>query len=568
MPFRARPDQHLGPLAADAAVHDAVGQMVRQFADELAFLRELVQNSLDADATAIEALFDHHRVDGRAVLEISVRDDGRGMDQNTLERCLLVLFRSSKEGDPTRIGKFGVGFFSVFAARPDLVTVETGTDADAPGLRLRLTPDFTWELERAAPRRGTSVRVRVPLRDGDPAALADRCVERLRHWCPHVRVPLTARFSNVPGRDAEVRIDAPHHIAAEVSVRAQHGEAVTLVGLSDTPARRYLNRGLLLQAEEGSQEPEHRGLTWLIDAPDLHHTISRDAVVRDAAFVARLRAVPEIAQGALREKVIRTWNELAERCARARAERRADPDAGAALGRLARALLQNPIPLRPKDLRWPLAEPTDEDRRSERTRTLATGILQWPKFFTAREPSTLTRAVARAGGVVLDAGACGDSDADAAVNSLRQDLCPDARPCDRAFVLLRGVDPATLHPAARALLDALVPLVTGASLGAVMLCEALGSGADRLWYALRGGHPAVRGEGLADLDDDTPFTFRRGGVLLLRAAHPDVALALEHARRDPHFAALVLLRLALLRAGALDASTDHALIRQHMAVTR
>jgi hypothetical protein len=29
----------------------------------------------------------------------------------------------------------------------------------------------------------------------------------------------------------------------------------------------------------------------------------------------------------------------------------------------------------------------------------------------------------------------------------------------------------------------------------------------------------------------------------------------------------VLLRLALLRAGALDASADHALIRQHMAVT-
>lgn len=566
MPFRARPDQHLGPLAADAAVHDAVGQMVRQFADELAFLRELVQNSLDADATAIEALFDHHRVDGRAVLEVSVRDDGRGMDQPTLERCLLVLFRSSKEGDATRIGKFGVGFFSVFAARPELVTVETGTDAAAPGLRLKLSPDFTWQLERAAPRRGTSVRVRIPLGDEDPARLADRCLERLRHWCPHVRVPLTARFSNVPGRDDEVRVDAPHHIAAEVSVRAQQGEAVTLVGVSDTPARRYLNRGLLLQAEEGAHEPEHRGLAWLIDAPDLHHTISRDAVVRDAAFAARLRAVPEIAQNALRDKVIRVWNELAERCARARAERRADPDAGAALGRLARALLQGPLSLRPRDLRWPLVEPADEDGRPAHTRTLATGILKGTRFFTAREPSALTRAVARRG-VVLDAGACGDRDADAAVNALRQDLCPDARACDRAFVLLRAVAPQQHHPAARALLDALVLLVTGAQLGAVMLCEALGSGADRLWYTVRGGHPAVQGEGLADLDDDAPFTFRRGGVLLLRAGAPDVTLALEHARRDPRFAALVLLRLTLLRAGALDASTDHALIRQHMAVT-
>ena len=55
-PFRTRPDD--GPqLSASEAVHDAIHQMVRQFADPMAFLRELVQNGLDAGAMYTQAVF-------------------------------------------------------------------------------------------------------------------------------------------------------------------------------------------------------------------------------------------------------------------------------------------------------------------------------------------------------------------------------------------------------------------------------------------------------------------------------------------------------------------------------
>lgn len=559
MPFRQRPEDHLGPLTTDSAVHDAVGQMVRQFADALAFLRELVQNSLDADATAIDVLLDHYALDGAPVLEVSVRDDGKGMDQDTMERCLLVLFRSSKEGDPTRIGKFGVGFFSVFAAAPDLVTVESGTRADGDAIRLLLRPDFTWEMEPAPARRGTSVRVRIPLRDKRPGDLADACVERLRFWCAAVRVPLRVRFHGLPGRDDELRVDAPHAIESPVQVRHEGSGALTLVGLSLRPARRYYNRGLLIQAEEGAREPEERAMTWLVDAQDLHHTISRDAVVRDAAYTARVRRVHELARGPLRDIALRKWRAAATRCAAARQRGELDREAGETLAFLARALPQSALEVGEGDIDWPLAEAHVKDGAPVTTRTLAQGFFRTRRFYTASERGPLSAAVARRGEVVLDVAPTGDREGDAALEAFLARLAPAAVPCERAWVLLRRVS----DPHARPLLDALAPLARAVGLGGAALCEVFGSGGDRLWYAVPRGHDAAKGEGLASIEDDAPFSFKRGGALLLRASHADVRSAVAAARKDPRFAALALLRLALLGAGALDAKVDDALFARH-----
>ena len=73
-------------------------------------MRELIQNSLDAGAARINVRMAWS--DGE--LRIEVDDDGEGMDRATIEGYLLTLFRSTKEEDLTKIGKFGVGFVSVF----------------------------------------------------------------------------------------------------------------------------------------------------------------------------------------------------------------------------------------------------------------------------------------------------------------------------------------------------------------------------------------------------------------------------------------------------------------------
>jgi hypothetical protein len=58
-------------------------------------------------------------------------DDGSGMDEDIIDNFLLVLFKSSKENDLTKIGKFGVGFLSVFAPKPFLVRVYTSKNMES-----------------------------------------------------------------------------------------------------------------------------------------------------------------------------------------------------------------------------------------------------------------------------------------------------------------------------------------------------------------------------------------------------------------------------------------------------
>ena len=118
-PYRSRKDR---PGSPEESKPGLVSDMVRQFADPYAFLRELVQNSMDAGTTRIEV--DVIRgADGDT--RTRVTDSGTGMTPAIIESALLTLFSSSKEGDSTKIGKYGVGFISVLAIEPEEVIVDT-----------------------------------------------------------------------------------------------------------------------------------------------------------------------------------------------------------------------------------------------------------------------------------------------------------------------------------------------------------------------------------------------------------------------------------------------------------
>lgn len=128
--------------------------MVRQFADPYAFLRELVQNGIDAGATAIDV---HIERMGGGQIATSVSDDGCGMTRAIIEGPLLTLFSSTKEGDTQKIGKYGVGFVSIFALDPDEVQVSTGRDGES--WLLRLFRDHSYELEVGGPRVSSGTKV-------------------------------------------------------------------------------------------------------------------------------------------------------------------------------------------------------------------------------------------------------------------------------------------------------------------------------------------------------------------------------------------------------------------------
>jgi len=103
----------------------AVSNLVTQFSSKTDCFRELVQNSIDAGSTRVDVWMEYEPGDGHlGTIEIHVDDFGEGMDEAIIDGQLTQLFSSSKENDLTKIGKFGIGFVSVFALEPAGVLVE------------------------------------------------------------------------------------------------------------------------------------------------------------------------------------------------------------------------------------------------------------------------------------------------------------------------------------------------------------------------------------------------------------------------------------------------------------
>ena len=138
------------PLSVD----DALDRLVNQFADPFAFLRELVQNAVDAGTDEVDVRFAW--ADGRAVVHVD--DWGSGMTRAIIESQLTRLFSSSKDGDRTKIGKFGIGFVSVFAIEPQAVCVDTSRDGEH--WRVIFGEDRSFRLvRREEPVEGTKIQI-------------------------------------------------------------------------------------------------------------------------------------------------------------------------------------------------------------------------------------------------------------------------------------------------------------------------------------------------------------------------------------------------------------------------
>jgi molecular chaperone HtpG len=290
-PYRARRESAPPPASPTTGL---VADMVRQFADPYAFLRELVQNGIDAGATSLEVRIER-AIDG--TVATSVTDDGAGMSLETIQGPLLTLFESSKEGDSKKIGKYGVGFVSVFSTEPDEVQVTTWRDGQA--WLVRLLKDHSYEVNDAGPREGSGTTVTLLKRleepaggaaeapvdaslksallaqPGDPAHLARsqghlallaqsavekqraaavaahlikadapprsalaeheaRAVEALRTWCRHAQCPIHITVVDHGSREEprRARVDTPIEVVAPFSVTETLDDEIYVAGTS------------------------------------------------------------------------------------------------------------------------------------------------------------------------------------------------------------------------------------------------------------------------------------------------------------------------------------------------
>lgn len=279
------------------AASAALEELVHQFADPYAFVRELVQNAIDANSAEIEidVAFSANGDDG--VITISVDDSGDGMNREIIEKQLTRLFSSSKDGDRTKIGKFGIGFVSVFSLEPDAVCVDTARDGRA--WRVLFGRDRRYELIALdEPIEGTKVRI---VKRGNAAAFAEhrsRCETALRHWCHHVQADV--RFG---GRSIREPFAMPTALVTVESKRA--GTHIVLGHMRGGATHRaYYNAGLTLHVDHGPRiDDPLSGLAFKVSSERLEHTLTRDAVIHDRGFEAVTAEITALVDGPLAEAV-------------------------------------------------------------------------------------------------------------------------------------------------------------------------------------------------------------------------------------------------------------------------
>ncbi|MBA3458140.1 MAG: ATP-binding protein [Deltaproteobacteria bacterium] len=514
-----------------------VGDVIAQFADPLAFYRELIQNSIDAGSPSIEVRLEH--VD--TTLRVSVRDRGEGMTRDTLENQLLVLFRSTKENDNTKIGKFGIGFASVLAPNPEVVIVHSTREGRR--LTLHLHRDLTYQLFDAGPASQVGTTVELELAATVPQAhdLVGRSRVALVRWCRHASVSIQLEIE-VPGLERTVeRIDRPLGLEGaliEVRGTSPDGRLTAVVGLRREAAAYvgFFNHGLMLHE---TVEPLAGNVACKLQDSRLGHTLSRDNVRRDEHFD---RAI-ELARSLAARELPRDAG-LAMRAA-------AEAGDYSAYRTLALALADARIALKP-DVWWvPLVDPIDKQRAMP---VESIGRRAW----VADEPSQLSGMLAANGIPILRMLPSDQPWMGAQLRSMGIEVTG----IGTAFVRVATVDLSASDHALLATLDGHLDACRRRPEG-IAIARLEGSLAFQL--AVSGGPDDARytdSRGAYVLDHDTarrtPFPVLGRRHLVLNEGHPMIRAV--RAADDPRTAAAHLARALLLEYELLDQRRSEILL--------
>jgi molecular chaperone HtpG len=502
-----------------------VGDVIAQFADPKAFYRELVQNSIDAGSPSVEIKLEYEEQAQR--MRVSVRDRGEGMTREIVENQLVVLFRSTKENDKGKIGKFGIGFVSVLSPNPEVVIVQTARDGKR--ITLHLYRDLSYDLfdSGAATQNGTTVELEIVLPPGDVDAFVRDSERSLVRWCRHASVPIELAV-RVPGDTSTRRIDRPlaiENALVEARRTTDEGQLTVIVALvaDATPYAGFFNHGLMLHE---SDRPLVGKLAVKIQDSRLGHTISRDDVRRDAHFRRAVSVAMDVAETELRREI---GAKLA-----AHAEAHEHEPHGALLG----AIIEAELGLAREWLHFPLAEAA-QGKRSVRATQLPSDI------WVASSSSALTAVLAEQGMPVLLA-----SEPQRIASVLGQAV----RMAERELTSIQPIEQRDGDQVLLALLHELLDQVHRPPDG-ILIATLAGAREDRLAIAgksLEQPHVVDRDEAGRD-----PFALLRRRVLVLSAEHPQVRAARVG---DPVLGASHLARALLLQHRRLDESRSRKIV--------
>jgi hypothetical protein len=310
-------------LEVDLTVQ-AVENLVTQFSSAFDFYRELVQNSIDAGSASVEVWLEYTPgSEGEGTIAIHVDDFGEGMNEEIIDNQLTKLFASGKDGDLTKIGKFGIGFVSIFAPAPKAVLLHTGRGGEA------------WEVCFDADRTFTKTRIDGPVEGtqitlylaGDRARYCEVVAESratLRRWCAHSDVEVS--FEDRSDGGGPEPVNMPFAVPGECLVTASHEGTQVVLAYHGEPEYGFYNKGLALAVSRdgpgllGEHAPRLAHIGFKVKSRYLEHTLSRDTIVREGNFLKALQLIVQAADGPLQAGLVEALEQLVARPAWSLAE--------------------------------------------------------------------------------------------------------------------------------------------------------------------------------------------------------------------------------------------------------
>lgn len=220
------------------------------------FLRELAQNSRDAEARTIRV---YTEVDPAGNEIIIFEDDGSGMMFNHARQYLFRLYASSKDNDPNAAGMYGIGFWTVLRYRPHEIIIESRHRRESWGVKL----DRDLKAEKTGCHiKQTGTRITLT-REGEfknPETFHHEVKKQLSYYCRYLRRN-DRSASSLPVLLNHQPINRPLELSGPLSRRFRRGTVEGVVGLGDRPQVKLYAKGL--PAWQGSvlDELSHVGNT-------------------------------------------------------------------------------------------------------------------------------------------------------------------------------------------------------------------------------------------------------------------------------------------------------------------
>ncbi len=281
---------------------------------------ELLQNAVDSYAEDVP--MNQRRValeSAGAVL--AVRDRGAGLDRDRLT-LITQLGGTDKSDSSSRIGRFGIGFFSIFNPALGTRRVVVRTLCEGQAVRLTFTMDDAYPERPPAvcaepdTKPHASVGTTIEVHFADKATVQD-CLRSARKFLTYLPCPATLNgqpfctsiWSQALRPDARTFEDA----ACSGFVVPSPGELVAVLCryelICETSLRSLLRIGIipshLANEYRNSRFPYSTNAKTVVNCNTLNVTVSRDSIHADPNF----RSMLDVLRGIHAERVTRILRE-------------------------------------------------------------------------------------------------------------------------------------------------------------------------------------------------------------------------------------------------------------------